>query len=144
MIDTTKKYWTGDSAEDVDEYLRQYSEDDNIDVKPVICRSCGNDFLELRVDRNAAAIQVKCPECGAKKILLDCDEVWQEAKPRLRKCSVCKNCKQYNVRVGFIRRDNGSAKWVYIGNRCTNCGTLGSYLDWKICYEPTDEMEQNI
>lgn len=23
-------------------------------------------------------------------------------------------------------------------------GTLGSYLDWKIDYEPTDEMEQNI
>ena len=52
--------------------------------------------------------------------------------------------KVYNVKVGFVRRENGSVKWVYIGNRCTACGTLGSYLDWKIDYEPTDEMEQNI
>lgn len=85
-----------------------------------------------------------CTSCGTKKILLDCDDVWEDAKPRLRKCRICKTCKSYHVRVGFIRRENGSVKWVYIGNRCTNCGTLGSFLDWKIDYEPTDEMEQNI
>ena len=84
MIDKSKKYWTGDCAADIDEWLR------------------------------------------------------------LRKCPVCKSCKEYNLRVGFARRENGSVKWVYIGNRCTGCGTLGSYLDWKINYEPTDEMERNI
>ena len=52
--------------------------------------------------------------------------------------------KEHNVKVGFVRRENGSAKWVYIGSRCTNCGVLASYLDWKINYEPTDEMESNI
>ncbi|MDE5577788.1 MAG: hypothetical protein K2J11_10415 [Oscillospiraceae bacterium] len=144
MIDKSKKYWTGDSADDISEYLRLYSEDDNIDVKPVICHSCGNDSFELRVDQNEDVIQVKCTNCGTKKILLDCDEFWEDARPRLRKCPICKSCKSYNVSVGFTRRENGSVKWVYIGNRCTNCGTLGSYLDWKIDYEPTDEMEQNI
>ena len=92
---------------------------------------------------NEDAIQVKCPKCGYKKILLDCEEIWQNAMPRLRKCHDCKT-KEYNIRVGFIRRENGSVKWVYIGNRCTNCGLLGSYLDWKISYEPTDKMEINI
>lgn len=29
-------------------------------------------------------------------------------------------------------------------DRSKNTGQLGSYLDWKIDYEPTDEMEQNI
>lgn len=144
MIDTTKKYWTGDSADDISEWLHLYSEDKSMDVKSVLCHSCGNDSFEVRVDQNESAIQVKCTKCGTKKILLDCDEVWGDAKPRLRKCSVCKTCKAFNVQVGFIRRENGSVKWVYIGNRCTNCGTLGSYLDWKINYEPTDEMEQNI
>lgn len=144
MIDTAPKYWTGDSAEDIDEYLRLYSEDNNIDVKPVVCTACGKDVFELRVDRNEDAVQVKCIECGAKKILLDCEDVWEDAKPKLGKCSVCRTSKHYNVRVGFSRRENGSVKWVYIGNRCANCGTLGSYLDWKIDYEPTDAMEQNI
>ena len=144
MIDITKKYWTGDSVDDINEYLREYSEVDAIDVKPIICHSCGNDAFELRVDYDEDAIQVKCTKCGTKKILLDCDEVWETASPKLCKCSVCKSNKEYNVRVGFVRRENGSVKWVYIGNRCTKCGVLGSYLDWKVSYEPTDEMENNI
>lgn len=145
MIDTSREeYWTGDSPEDIVEWLRLYSKDDNMDVKPVICHKCGNDAFELRVDQEEDAIQVKCTECGVKKILLDCDEIWEDARPRLRKCPVCKKSKSFNVRVGFSRRDNGSVRWVYIGNRCTGCEALGSYLDWKINYEPTDEMERNI
>lgn len=144
MIDKSKKYWTGDTAEEIDEYLRLYAEDNNIDVMPVICYSCGNDSFELRIDQNVDVIQIKCTECGMKKILLDGEEVWENARPRLRKCPVCKSCKSYNVRVGFQRRKSGSVKWIYIGNRCTNCGTLGSYLDWKIDYEPTDKIESNI
>ncbi len=115
-----------------------------MDVKPVICHTCGGKSFELRVDRNEGAIQVKCTACGTKKILLDCDEIWEDASPRLRKCCVCKTSRAFNVRVGFVRRESGSVKWVYIGNRCTNCGTLGSYVDWSVDYEPTDEMEQNI
>lgn len=42
------------------------------------------------------------------------------------------------MQIGFIRRENGNVKWVYVGNRCIECGTLGSCLDWKIDYEPTD------
>ncbi len=144
MIDMSKKYWTGDSPEDISEWLRLYARDDVLDVKSVICHTCGGDSFELRVDQNEDAIQVKCTTCGTKKILLDCGDIWADAKPRLRKCSICKTSRSYNVRVGFVRRENGSVKWVYIGNRCTECGTLGSYLDWKIDYEPTDEMEQNI
>lgn len=143
VIDKSRHYWYGDSPDDIDEYLREYSECPSIEVKPVICNNCGNDALHLRVDQNEDAIQVKCPKCGYKKILLDCEEIWQDAMPRLRKCHDCKT-KEYNIRVGFIRRENGSVKWVYIGNRCTNCGLLGSYLDWKISYEPTDKMEINI
>ncbi len=144
MIDRTKKYWTGDNGDDISEWLRLYSGDESMDIKPVLCHSCGNDSFNMRVDQREGAVQVVCTKCGTKKILLDCDEVWKDAKPRLRTCPVCKTCKSFHVRVGFIRRENGSVKWVYIGNRCTNCGTLGSYLDWKINYEPTDEMEQNI
>ena len=88
--------------------------------------------------------EIKCPKCGEKKILLDCQEIWSEAKPKLRKCAVCKLSKSHNVRVGFERRENGEVKWVYIGSRCTKCGVLASYLDWQINYSPTDEMEKNI
>lgn len=87
---------------------------------------------------------MKCTKCATEKILLDCEDGWEDAKPKIKKCPICKKSKSYNVKVGFIRRENGNVKWVYIGNRCTECGTLGSYLDWKVSYEPTDEMEKNI
>lgn len=144
MIDKSKKYWTGDTAEDISEYLRLYADNQELDIKPVICHSCGNDVFTLRVDADEAVIQVKCTECGTKKILLDGEEFWEDASPRLRKCPICKISKSYNVRVGFTRRENGSVKWVYIGNRCTNCKTLGSYLDFGIDYEHADKVEENI
>ena len=144
MIDKSGKYWHGDCANDIDEYLEAYTACSEIDVKPVICGSCGSDVLSMRIDANEDAIQVKCPSCGAKKVILDCEEVWEDARPRLRKCAVCKTSKEHNVRAGFLRRENGNAKWVYIGSRCANCGVLASYLDWKISYEPTEEMEKNI
>ena len=144
MIDRSKKYWTGDTADDIDEWLRLYSEDEHMDVKPVICHACGCDSFEMRIDQDEGAIQVKCISCGEKKILLDGGDIWEDAAPRLVKCRVCKICKSHNVRAGFIRRESGSVKWVYIGSRCTGCGTLGSFVDWKVSYEPTDEMERNI
>ena len=144
MIDRSKKYWTGDKEGDIAEWLRLYAQDNLMDTKRIICHTCENNSFELNIDQTESAIEVKCTECGTKKILLDCEDVWKDAKPKIRKCNVCKSCRSFNVRVGFQRRENGSVKWVYIGNRCTNCGTLGSYLDWKIDYEPTDQMEQNI
>ncbi len=144
MIDRTKKYWTGDSAEDINEWLLEYTEDPRLDVKPIICHACGSDEFEMRIDADEGVIQVKCTKCNEKKILLDGEEFWEDASPRLRKCNVCKKSKIHNLRVGFIRRENGDVKWVYIGSRCTECGTLASYLDWNINYGPTNEMEQNI
>ena len=109
MIDKSRKYWHGDCADDIDEYLREYTEVPDIDIKPVICHSCGNDALELHIDCNEEAIQVKCPKCGEKRILLDCQEIWAEVKPKLRRCVVCKLSKKHNVRVGFVRRESGDA-----------------------------------
>ena len=144
MIDKTGKYWTGDSPKDIDPYLRLYAEEPGLEVKPVVCHNCGGDAFELRCDGNEGVVQVKCAACGTKKILLDGEEYWENARPRLRRCLVCKDSRTWNVRVGFQRRENGDVRWVYIGNRCTNCGTLGSFLDWKVNYGPTDEMEQNL
>ena len=143
MIDKSRKYWHGDSADDIDEYLRLYSGVASIDVKPVLCHTCGSERFKIWVDEDEDAIQVECSECGFKKIILDCEDIWEDADPHAGICPECKS-KDYNVRVGFVRRDNRSVKHVYIGNRCSKCGLLGSYLDWSIKYEPTNTMEKNI
>lgn len=143
MIDRSKKYWIGQDVEDIIEYINAYSENTIADTKVVNCAECGSNIFELRVDTDEGAIQIECSSCKTKKFLLDSEEIWDECEPEKGKCPICKS-KNYNIAVGFVRRENGSVKWVYIGNRCTNCGTLGSYADWKIDYEPTDELEKNI
>lgn len=85
MIDKTKKYWIGDSAEDISEYLRLYSENNSIDIEPVLCHLCGNDCFELRVDQIEDAIEVKCAKCGTKKILLDRKRSLETYKAKAKK-----------------------------------------------------------
>ena len=144
MIDKSGEYWRGSSADDIDEYLAEYSEEPDIEVKSVVCHSCQNNVFQIFVDYDECAIKLKCTKCKAEKALLDSEEVLPEANPELQRCPVCKFSSKHNVKVGFHRRKNGDIKWVYIGNRCFHCRVLGSYLDMKIDYGPTDEMEKNI
>ncbi len=143
MIDRTKEFWTSDSPDDINEYLREYAENDTLDIKPVVCHSCGNTAFSMEVDQDECGIEVCCTKCGTKKLLLDGEEIWKDCEPVSAKCPLCRG-KEYNVRIGFDRRENHNVRWVYVGNRCTKCEVLGSYLDWGIDYEPTTEMEQNI
>lgn len=144
MIDKSGKWWVGETADDIDEYLIAYTEDDCIDIKSIRCNNCCCDRLYVRLDRNENVIQVVCPECKHKKTLLDCEEILKDTKPKAYHCPICKKRTTYYLKVGFMRRKNGNVKWVYIGEMCTECNTLGSFIDWRINYEPTDEMEKNI
>lgn len=142
MIDKTDEFWASATADDIDEYLKAYSDNSALDVKPIIC-GCGGDTFTIKCDQDESVIGVKCESCGTEKLIADSAEYWDDADPEDFECPLCQN-RVYNTRVGFRRRKNGSVKWVYIGVRCTQCKALGSPLDWKIDYEPTDEMERNI
>ncbi|MBQ8599029.1 MAG: hypothetical protein IJ411_02815 [Oscillospiraceae bacterium] len=140
MIDKTKKYWSGDCAADIDDYLRAYTELPELDVRPVTC-SCGSDAFTILVDQEEGAVLLKCTHCAEEQFLLDSAEYWPSCQPKAGICRLCKGG-EYNVRVGLVRREDGSIQWVYVGNRCTKCGALGSYVDWGIDYESSDEMEE--
>lgn len=142
MIDKSKTYWIGDSADDIDEYLREYTELPSLEVKPVTC-SCGSDCFTILVDQEEGAVLLKCTHCAQEKYLLDSEEYWPSCVPKAGICRLCKNA-EYNVRVGLVRNENGNIQWIYVGNRCTNCGALGSYVDWGIDFEPTDELEASL
>ncbi len=142
MIDKTDEFWASATADDIDEYLKAYSDNSALDVKPIIC-SCGGETFTIKCDQDESVIGVKCECCGEEKLIADSADYWGDADPEDYECPLCKS-RLYNVRVGFRRRRSGSVKWVYIGVRCTQCKALGSPLDWKIDYEPTDKMEKNI
>lgn len=142
MIDKTDEFWASATADDIDEYLKAFSDNSGLDIKPIVCE-CGCDTFTIRCDQDESVIGAKCANCGKERLIADSAEYWEDAKPADLVCGLCKS-RVYNARVGFRRRRSGSVKWVYIGVRCTQCKALGSPLDWKIDYEPTDEMERNI
>ncbi len=141
MIDKSHNdYWTGDKG-DIAEYLCAYSDSRNLDVKPVSCRSCGGSiFLVTGCDD---AVQVKCADCGEQRLLLDSAEYWDDSAHEKWDCAVCGG-DRFNLQIGLKRRESGSVKWVYVGCRCEKCRMLGCFTDWKINYEPTTELEENI
>ena len=139
MIDKSKKYWVGSGASDIDEYLKEYTELPELEVKPVRC-SCGSEDFTILVDQEEGAMLLKCTHCAEEKYLLDSAEYWPECKPKAGICRLCKNA-EYNVRVGFVRNEDGGVQWIYVGNRCTGCGALGSYVDWGIDDELADTIE---
>ncbi len=140
MIDKSKKYWSGDCAADIDEYLKEYTENPQLDVKPVVC-SCGSEDFTILVDQDEGAVLLKCTHCAEEKYLLDSEEYWPSCQPKAGICKLCKSA-EYNVRVGFYRKSNGKIEWIFVGNRCTNCGALGSYVDWGIDEAESDKLEQ--
>ena len=142
MIDKSKKYWVGSEASDIDEYLKEYTELPDLEVKPVVC-SCGSKDFTILVDQDEGAVLLKCTHCAEEKYLLDSEEYWSECKPKAGICRLCKGA-EYNVRVGFVRDEDGGVQWIYMGNRCTKCGALGSYVDWGIDEELADTIDKML
>ncbi len=143
MITKYKEYWKGSEADDITEYLKQYSGNPRLDVKDISCRSCDGDVFIINCDADECAIQVKCTRCGKAKFIADSAEYWDDAQPETVTCPICGGS-AYNAKIGFERADSGRIKWIYIGIRCAKCGALGSPLDWSIDYDPDEELDKNI
>lgn len=143
MIDKNGEYWKSNNQIDIQEYLNAYTDGLITDVKEVMCPVCGGTAFAILLDEDEGALQVECSSCNTKRFLLDSEELWDTCMPEIAECAICRN-RVFNLMIGFVRRQNGNIKWIYLGERCTECGTLGSHGDWKIDYEPTDDMEANI
>lgn len=143
-IDTSGKWWVGTEADDLREYLIAYEAEGYPVHETRICIcGCGSKSFEFKADRDEGCAQRICASCGAAHFIGDSEEYWEEAEPEAWKCGC--GCKTCNVGVGFSLHKAGWGKkpdvrWVSIGNRCTNCGTLGSFADWKIDYGPSHHL----
>ena len=143
MIDKSKDFWHGDCANDINEYLTDYTKNEVGKTVIVKCNSCELQEFAIKIDDFEGAIEVTCIGCSEKRLLLDSEDAWEDCEPEEVSCPVCEK-DTHNVGVGFVYRKSGEVKWVYIGHRCVNCGVLGSSCDWKINYGPTDEMKKNV
>ena len=70
--------------------------------------------------------------------MLDSASYEDDAEPR--ECSCPCGCESFELAVRYALRADDEVRWVSIGCRCTSCGILGCYADWKIDYGPTDSL----
>ena len=144
-IDTSGKWWVGSEAEDITEYLSAYKAEGYEVHERRLCKcDCGSIVFELLADRNEGSAQRTCAVCGRKHFICDSAEYWQEARPQRWTCTECQ-CKTCNLAVGFSLYEpkegaQADVRWISVGQRCTNCGTLGSFVDWKVGYGPSYQL----
>lgn len=141
-IDTSGKWWVGSQAADIADYLKAYKAEgyEVLETRPCTCR-CGSIAFELEADRDEGCAQRTCAVCRSKHLLGDSADHWQGAQPESWTCTECQ-CKTCNLTVGFSlyaprEGQPPDVRWVSVGQRCTNCGTLGSFVNWKIGYGPS-------
>jgi hypothetical protein len=141
-IDTSGKWWRGSTPEDIGEYLRALSAQGYpINEFRLSTCLCGEQKFTLEVEQDEGIAKRTCTKCHAAHFICDSAEHYQRGQ-RLRKykCVTCKS-KVANVGVGYALYEEGTAvHWLYLGNRCADCGVLGSMVDWKIAYEPSLQL----
>jgi hypothetical protein len=139
MIDKSGRWWKGTTVNDLEEYLKAFSADSYpISEFRLSQCSCGGVRFFLRVEQDEGIAKRVCENCTAEHFICDSAE-HREPGQRLKafKCITCK-AKVANVGVGFSLYENKSAvRWLFVGNRCAECGVLGSMVDWKVGYEPS-------
>lgn len=96
--------------------------------------SCGADEFRLAVD-DAAGIAVReCAECDEDhSIGAEVDEVDEDLEDaNLEVCECPCGADTFQIAIGVaVQQGTDAARWVYVGCRCTSCGLLGCYADWK-------------
>lgn len=139
-IDTSGRYWRSDDPADLGFYLRAYTADAYpvTVIKDSRCGACGGAVFHLRADRDEGAARRACSGCGLREFIADSEEFWGETTPRTCTC-LCKG-RLFNIAVGFSLRESGEVRWVTVAQRCVQCGTLGSYVDWKIDSGDTNDL----
>ncbi len=144
-IDTSGDWWVGSDAEDIAGFLENYSADTyKIDeFRLARCRCCSVNF-RLEADDNEGVARRTCLQCGRQNFICDSGEYWEDAEPEVCRCVKC-DSDRFNIGIGFSLYENKQAiKWLYVGVRCAMCGVLGCFAGWKIGYEPSLQLMDQV
>lgn len=132
--------WTGTDPVDIDEYLAAFSEH-GYPVQRVVhaaCAACQSVTFRVRLDEEEGCVERTCDGCGHMTLMLDSADYVDEAALEFAECPCGGGT--FNAAIGFALYDDEDVRWVYLGLRCTQDGTLGVYADWKIDYAPSHHL----
>lgn len=153
MIDTSGKWWKGNSFEDLKQYLISLNADGYpIDeIHQSLC-ACGNKTFRIKFDRDEGFSQRICTWCESKAYIADSEEYIEDVRPKKLNCIECKN-DEFIIAIAFsFRKNKGLFSllkkqeiiWITQGEMCVSCGILGSCVDWHISYAPSRHLLKNI
>ncbi|WP_031485916.1 hypothetical protein [Streptomyces bicolor] len=114
-----------------------------VDDRPVrisasACGDCGGRTFFVHFDEVEGGVRRDCGACGGRAFIADSAEYWEEAEPCVAECPC--GCDEFEVAVAFSLTGDGSVRWVTVGLRCQQDGTVAVCADWKISYGPTDHL----
>jgi hypothetical protein len=139
-IDKSGTWWVGNEPQDIDGFLQAYSSSSyKTDVFRLSKCKCGNITFQLSADDDEGCAVRVCSSCGEKHFICDSEEFAEDATLEEWECVVCETSLA-NVGVGFSRYEDGEIHWLYVGERCANCGVLGCITNWKVAYAPSTQL----
>jgi hypothetical protein len=140
VIDRSGEWWTGQDFADLTGYLIEFTagSDPAGRIERSECDACRGTTFRLQLDDDEGCAQRTCTACSGSAFIGDSEEYWADADPGEAACPCGGD--QFELGVAFSLRDDGDVRWITIGGRCTDCGVLGVYTDWKIDYRPTDHL----
>ena len=147
-IDKSGEWWIGSDINDLNEYLIAFTEDGYpIDEFRLAKCECGCDTFFLEADFDQGTARRTCVKCKKQHFICDSEEIWEESEPEEWAC-VC-DFHETNIGVGFAMRkcepgEEPDVKWINVGCRCTKCGTLSCFVDWKIDYGPSHHLLDQV
>lgn len=144
-IDTSGKWWIGSEPRDLEEYLAALTEECYATTEFRLARcKCGGVSFVLEADASEGAARRCCASCGDMRFVCDSEHYWKEAEPDTWTCIAC-GSDRANVGVGFsLYDDREGVRWLYLGVRCVQCGTLGCFADWKVGYGPSAQLMDQV
>ena len=139
-VNTSGKWWIGDRPEDIGTFLEAYATE-GYEIKQFRLSKCECGSLEftLEADDNEGVARRTCTSCLRQHFICDSSEYWGEAGAEKWTCVECQS-QRANVGVGFsiYEDDPTGVKWLYVGERCAECGVMGCFAGWKVAL--SDEL----
>jgi hypothetical protein len=132
-IDTSGHWWVGSAPEDVEPYLRAWTAS-SYPIRDFRLSRCGCGGVAFRLERDCSDMARRtCATCDAEAYICDSERYWEPPTTAWKCVDGCPGniC---NVGVGYAGYDDDPSgiHWIYVGERCAECGVMGCFADWKV------------
>lgn len=127
-----RKQWYGDDHADIVAFLRERSANNYLATKfaNARCAQCEADEHAIQLDDGAGVVVRTCRVCKTSHPVGDSAEFLDEAE--LDDCQCPCGNEMFQLTIGVaLYEGSEDVKWLYVGLRCTECGLIGNYGDWK-------------